>query len=223
MATVHLGRLRGGGGFARTVAIKRLHPMYAKDPDIVAMLLDEGRLASRIRHPNVVPVLDVIAEGSEVCLVMEYVHGLALSQIVRAHKGPVPKRIALSIASGVLHGLQAAHETTDEAGAPLGIVHRDVSPHNVLLGSDGCARVADFGIAKASGRLRETTHHGTIKGKLSYMAPEQLHGEVDARADVYGASVVLWECLQGRRLFEANSEPELMRQVLEGVDRRRVT
>jgi serine/threonine-protein kinase len=220
MATVHLGRLIGSGGFARTVAIKRMHPMFLEEPDFVKMVLDEARLASRIRHPNVVPTLDVVAEGREVCLVMEYVHALSLAQILRAYgRGKrVPPRLASAIVCGLLHGLHAAHEATDETGAPLGIVHRDVSPHNVLVGSDGIPRVLDFGIAKASGQLH-TTREGVIKGKIAYMAAEHLDGApVDARSDVYSAAVLLWECLMGRRLFEAPNEAALLKPVLAGPD-----
>jgi serine/threonine-protein kinase len=221
MASVHLGRLIGSGGFARTVAIKRMHARFASEPDFLTMVLDEGRLASRIRHPNVVPTLDVVAEHDEVCLVMEYVHALSLAEILRAYgRGErVPPRLASAIVCGLLHGLHAAHEATDEAGTPLGIVHRDVSPHNVLVGGDGVPRVLDFGIAKASGRLH-TTREGVIKGKIAYMASEQLDSApVDARTDVYSAAVVLWECLMGRRLFEAEHEAALLKPVLAGPDR----
>ena len=220
MATVHLGRLVASAGFSRLVAIKRLHPLYAREPDFVSMLLDEARLASRIRHPNVVAMIDVVSEDKELCLVMEYVHATSLSVVLRAHgKGkPVPPRVALTIVTGLLHGLQAAHEATTEKGEPLRIVHRDVSPQNILVGRDGVPRVVDFGIAKASVQLH-TTREGTIKGKLAYMAPEQVDGAaVDARTDVYSASVVLWECLTGKRLFQADNDAALMKRVLAGAD-----
>src|SRR5688572_18113877 len=174
MATVHLGRLLGSAGFARTVAIKRLHPALAKDEDFVTMLLDEARLASRIRHPHVVPTLDVIAENDEVLLVMEYVQGESLSRLMRAVRpAPVPLPIAIAVGIQMLHGLHAAHEAKTEQGQNLHLVHRDVSPQNVLVGIDGIARVLDFGVAKAAHRA-QTTREGQIKGKLSYMAPEQL-------------------------------------------------
>src|SRR5437870_1182907 len=140
MATIHLGRLLGPVGFSRTVAIKRLHPQFAKDPEFVSMFLDEARLAARIRHPNVVPTLDVVATQGELFLVMEYVQGESLSRlgrVMRERKERILPRICASIMSGVLHGLHAAHEAHDERGEPLGIVHRDVSPHNVLVGGDG--------------------------------------------------------------------------------------
>src|SRR5262245_3092434 len=163
MATVHFERLLGPVGFSRTVAIKRLHPQFAKDPEFVSMFLDEARLAARIRHPNVVATLDVVATKGELFLVMEYVQGESLSRLARAvmARGEnLPPRIVASIMCGVLHGLHAAHEARDQRGEPLGIVHRDVSPQNVLVGIDGTARVVDFGVAKASGR-----HQSTRKGK----------------------------------------------------------
>ncbi|HZU82484.1 MAG TPA: protein kinase, partial [Polyangiaceae bacterium] len=140
MATVHLGRLLGPAGFARTVAIKRLHPPFAKDPEFVASFLDEARLAARIRHPNVVPTLDVVAIGGELFVVMEFVLGESLAELSRHSQSRgdvVPAAIAAAIVSGALHGLHAAHEARDEVGELLGIVHRDVSPHNILVGADG--------------------------------------------------------------------------------------
>src|SRR5262245_394878 len=150
MATVHLGRLLGPVGFSRTVAIKRLHAQFATDPEFVSMFLDEARLAARIRHPNVVPTLDVVATEGELFVVMEYVHGESLSRLIKeeARNGRrIPPRIAASLISGTLQGLHAAHEARDERGNPLNIVHRDVSPQNILVGSDGIARVLDFGVA----------------------------------------------------------------------------
>jgi len=218
MATVHLGRLLGPVGFARTVAIKRLHPHFAEDPEFVSMFLDEARLAARIRHPNVVPTLDVVAVEGELFLVMDYVQGESLSRLIRvaaSRNGRMPPAMVATIMTGVLHGLHAAHEAKGERGEPLGIVHRDVSPQNVLVGTDGVARVLDFGVAKAAGRV-QTTREGQLKGKLAYMAPEQIGGKVARTTDVYAASVVLWEALTGERLFVGESEAEVMKQVLKG-------
>jgi serine/threonine-protein kinase len=219
MATVHLGRLLGAAGFSRTVAIKRLHDAYARDPDFVAMLLDEARLAASIRHPNVVATLDVVAEQDELLVVMEYIEG---DSVAHLHKltlnagARVPIPFAAAIVAQALHGLHAAHEARDKNGEPLGIVHRDVSPQNILVGIDGVSRVLDFGIAKAASRAT-TTEDGQIKGKTAYMAPEQLqHGSVDRRTDVFAAAVVLWELLCGRRLFFADSPAEMMARVLSG-------
>src|SRR5689334_7609894 len=209
MATVHFGRLIGPVGFSRTVAIKRLHPQFAKDPEFVSMFLDEARIAARVRHPNVVPTLDVVATEGEMFLVMDYVQGESLSRLtrgLRARDSRIPPDIAVTILAGALHGLHAAHEAKDEQGQPLEIVHRDVSPQNILIGTDGVPRVLDFGVAKAAGRL-QTTREGQIKGKISYMAPEQLHGgRVTRQTDIYAAAVLLWETLTGQRLYEGDNE-----------------
>jgi serine/threonine-protein kinase len=220
MATVHFGRLVGAVGFARTVAIKRLHPHLSEDVDFLSTIIDEARLAARIHHPNVVATLDVVAAEGELLIVMEYVRGESLSRLVRTESAqgrPVPVPIASAILVGALHGLHAAHEATSERGAPLGIVHRDVSPQNILVGVDGAARIIDFGVAKAINRL-QTTREGVVKGKMAYMAPEQLGGhEVTRQADVYSAAVVLWEVLASRSLFRADNDGALFAKVLAGA------
>jgi serine/threonine protein kinase len=220
MATVHLGRLVGEAGFSRTVAIKRLHAHFAMDPDFVAMFLDEARLAARIRHPNVVQTLDVVVQDGEVFLVMDYVEGESLAHLMRILVGrgePMPPACASALILPVLHGLHAAHEAKNDHGEPLGLVHRDVTPQNILVGVDGVPRVLDFGVAKALGQSH-TTREGQLKGKLAYMAPEQIEiGRVDRRTDVFAASVVLWEALTGRRLFKADGEAQVMNLVLKQV------
>jgi serine/threonine-protein kinase len=217
MATVHLARLLGPVGFARTVAIKRLHPHLAKDPEFVAMFLEEARLAARVRHPNVVATLDVVSDDGELFLVMEYVAGESLSRLVRKarERGElVPPRYAVGIVSGALEGLHSAHDAKSEKGQALGLVHRDVSPQNVHVGVDGVPRLLDFGIAKATNRVQET-RTDQIKGKVAYMSPEQLaKGGIDRRADVYSASVVLWETLTGQRLFKADDVPSLVYAII---------
>ncbi len=218
MATVHLGRLLGPIGFSKTVAIKRLHPQFAKDPDFVAMFLDEARVAARIQHPNVVSTLDVVALDGELFLVMEYVEGESLAKLIRVSRAAhtrIPARVVGSIMSSTLYGLHAAHEAKSERGEPLGIIHRDVSPQNVLVGTDGVARVLDFGVAKARGRAH-TTRDGQIKGKLAYMPPEQIMGEeLDRRVDVYAAGVVVWEALVGQRLFDGDNEGAVLQKIIE--------
>jgi serine/threonine-protein kinase len=218
MATVHLGRLLGPAGFGRTVAIKRLHPHLAKEPEFAAMLTDEARVASRIGHPNIVPVLDAVASRGELFLVMEYVPGLTLAELMKnagSSGESVPVSIACAIMAGVLRGLDAAHEARDEGSRPLDVVHRDVSPQNILVGADGVARLLDFGIAKAVGRLH-TTRDGELKGKVAYMAPEQLGARtVDRRTDIYAASVVLWEALTGERLFAGDDAATVFGNVMQ--------
>jgi eukaryotic-like serine/threonine-protein kinase len=219
MATVHLGRLIGSGGVHRIVAIKCLHAHFAKDPEFVKMFLDEARVAARIHHPNVVSLLDFLALEGELFLVMDYVQGEALSKLVTSAKRAqehVPRNVVASVMTGALHGLHAAHTARSAQGEPLDIVHRDVSPQNILVGVDGVARVLDFGVAKAAGRL-QTTREGQIKGKIRYMAPEQLRSEaVDRRADIYSAGVVLWEILTGRRLFPGDNEGAVLTKILLG-------
>jgi len=218
MATVHLGRLLGPVGFTRTVAIKRLHPNLAKDPEFTAGFLDEARLAARIRHPNVVQTLDVVARSGELFLVMDYVHGESLAMLIHLankRKETVPLGIIGNLISGTLQGLHAAHEARSDRGDPLEIVHRDVSPQNVLVGVDGIPRLLDFGIAKAMGRAANT-RGAQLKGKISYMSPEQIIGNpVTRRTDIWGASIVLWQSLTGRKLFHAPNDAETLYQILE--------
>lgn len=204
MAQVSLGKLRGEANFSRLVAIKQLFPQYARDPEFVTMLLDEARVAARVRHPNVVGILDVVSDGGELFLVMEYIAGEALSRLLataaESYESTDPA-ITSRILVDLLEGLHAAHTATGPDGTPLDIVHRDVSPQNVLVGEDGVSRVVDFGVAKAIGRAQQTAA-GQVKGKVVYMAPEQMGGgQVDLRADIWAAGAVLWEMLAGRRLF----------------------
>ena len=205
MAAVHFGLLNGPVGFRRTVAIKRLHEAFSRDPAFVSQFLDEARLAARIRHPNVVQTLDVVTASGELLVVMEYMDGETLADLrrLRDERGiSFPIDVAVGIIAGALHGLDAAHGAKDENGLPLNIVHRDVSPQNIILGRDGVPRVLDFGVAKAAARFRSTRGE-VMKGKLRYMAPEQVAAAgVDRRTDVFAAGIVLWETLTGKTLFE---------------------
>jgi eukaryotic-like serine/threonine-protein kinase len=217
MASVHIARMLGPAGFTRTVAIKKLHAQYAKDPEFVAMFLDEARLAARVHHPNVVPMLDVVARDGELFLVMDYVRGESLARLLSgtATAEDRPLAVLAAMIADTLAGLHAAHEAKNEQGADLAIVHRDVSPQNVLVGLDGVARVLDFGIAKAAIRLH-STRDGQIKGKLRYMAPEQImQRPVDRRTDVYAAAVVAWEVLAGRRLFLADEPGAIVKSIVD--------
>jgi serine/threonine-protein kinase len=220
MATVHFGRLRGPAGFSRTVAVKRLRAHLAEDATFVSMLLDEGRLSARIQSPFVVQTLDIVVDGGELAIIMEYVHGLPLAELwANASRAghAVEPAIATTIVAQVLHGLHAAHEVVDDHGSPLHLVHRDVSPKNILVGADGIVRVLDFGIAKALGRA-QTTRAGDLRGTLAYMAPEHLLGEgVDRRTDVFAASIILWELLTGARLFAKTDQRETAGAILRGA------
>jgi serine/threonine protein kinase len=218
MATVFLARLSGVGGFQRFVAMKRLHPHLANEKEFVEMFLDEARIAARIHHPNVVPILEVGASPVGYYLVMEYIEGDTLARLLaraaqRGKRLPIP--IALRIAVDTLSGLHAAHELRDDAGNPINLVHRDVSPQNVLVGVDGIARITDFGVARAASRLT-ATRVGQLKGKIAYMAPEQAAGEesLDRRADVFAAGIVIWEELAAKRLFKAENEAATLSRVM---------
>mgnify|MGYP000978317023 CR=1 FL=1 len=217
MATVFLARLVGVAGFQRMVAIKRLHPHLAREREFVDMFLDEARLAARIHHPNVVPILEVGESERGYYLVMEYVEGDTAARLFArsAQAGKrVPHDVAVRVVLDSLAGLHAAHELKDDENKPLELVHRDVSPQNILVGIDGTSRITDFGVARAASRL-STTRSGQLKGKLSYMAPEQARGvAIDRRADVFAMGIVLWEALAFKRLFKGEGEAETLNRVL---------
>jgi serine/threonine-protein kinase len=220
MATVYVGRLQGAMGFQRLVAIKRPHRHLLDDPRFVGMLLHEANLASKLHHPNVVSVQDVVQNDDVVYLIMDLVEGVSLADLQRAAKDrdlAIPREVAIRLLLDASAGLHAAHELADDDGNPMGLVHRDVSPHNVLVGADGIARVVDFGIAKcANAQGSPTTTTGTLKGKYAYMAPEYIEGRgVDRRSDVFGLGVVAWELLAGRRLFVGDSPPSVMMKVVQ--------
>jgi serine/threonine-protein kinase len=217
MAKVYLARLGGLAGFQRLFAIKHLHPYLHSDNQFVQMFLDEARLAAGIHHPNVVPILEVGATDAGYYLVMEYVEGDTLASLLARASSvshpAVPFGISIRIMLDTLEGLEAAHGLTDDYGKRLGLVHRDVSPQNILVGLDGTARITDFGVARAASRLH-ATKVGQLKGKLAYMAPEQARGgQVDARTDVFAAGIVLWEALTMRRLFRGDNEAATLNRV----------
>jgi serine/threonine-protein kinase len=209
-STVHLARVIGT---ERVVAVKRLHPHLATD-ELRARLAREAKIVARIAHPNVVQVVEAIESEGETLLVMEYVEGETLERLL-ADGQRVSPEIAVAITRDVLHGLHAAHHARDEGGAPLALVHRDVSPKNVIVGLDGRAKLLDFGIAKATGHAR-TTRDGHVRGTLAYMAPEQLAGEpLGPAADIYGLAVVLWEALTGALLVDGESDEAITRRILD--------
>ena len=215
MGVVCLARAMGAGGFRRLFAIKVMHPHLAEDERFMAMLLDEAQLAARIHHPNVVPTIDVCTLEGCHFLVMDYVDGFQLADVVENESISRERRVrvGIRILLDVMAGLEVAHSLQNDDGSPVGLVHRDVSPQNILVGVDGIARLTDFGIALAASRI-SASRPGTVKGKPSYMAPEQVRAErVDPRADIWALGVILWEVLAGRRLFVGTSETATMLKV----------
>jgi eukaryotic-like serine/threonine-protein kinase len=209
MGTVELG-LRREGGFRRLYAVKRLHPHLLDDEDLRAMFVDEARIAGLLRHANVVSVLDVGEDEQGPFLVMDYVDGVTLSAIIQRHATQdqlLPVQLCARVGGEIARGLAVAHELVGHDGERLNIVHRDVSPQNVLVGYDGQVRLADFGIARALGRSSKLTESGVIKGKLGYQAPEQLRfEEATAQSDLFALGVVLYELLSGKRLYKSTPE-----------------
>lgn len=218
MGMVLLARLGGAGGFHRLFAIKVMHPRLVDDPRFVDMLLDEARVAARIHHPNVVATVDVRRHDDFHFIVMDYVEGFPLTRILDG--APFNRRQRIRIVNrmliDVMSGLDVAHNMNGDDGSPLGIVHRDVSPQNVLVGADGAGRLTDFGIALVASRITASRSDG-IKGKASYLAPEQASAsEVDRRADLWALGVILWEGLTGVRLFSAESDAATVLKVMSG-------
>ncbi len=206
MADVWIAAQRGDHGFSRTVALKVIKSEHAFDDTFRKMFLDEARIASRINHVNVVEVLDLGDEGGVLFLAMALVEGDSLHGFLRrveSEGSSVDPAVAIKIVQDVALGLHAAHDLLDDEGRPLGVVHRDVSPQNILIGIDGRVRITDFGIAKLNGRLAERTETGTVKGKVAYLSPEQARRTPpDRRSDVFSLAIVLWELLAERRLFK---------------------
>ena len=216
MGTVDLA-LRSEGSFHRLYAVKRLRESYREDESFLEMFFDEARIAGFLRHPHIVSVIDVGTDADGPYLVMDFVDGTSVSGLLRKvsqRNRSVPLSVALRLIMQAAEGLHAAHELRDPDGRPLQLVHRDVSPQNILLGYDGYARVTDFGIAKALGRSTQTAT-GVLKGKFGYMSPEMLRfEEPDRRSDVFSLGVVLFELLAGARLYENREGTDGMRRIL---------
>ena len=218
MAEIFLARQKSVAGFTRTVVIKRILPHLARNRDFVGMFVDEAKIAALLHHPNVVQIHDLGRDRGTYYIVMEYVKGRDLRFINRnfaARGARVPIDVACRIVAEVCHGLDYAHRMTDHWGAPLGLIHRDVSPQNVLIGVEGEVKLIDFGIAKARGKIAET-RTGRIKGKYAYMSPEQVMGkEIDSRSDLFSVGIVFWETLVGKSLFSRDEPLATARAVAE--------
>ncbi len=221
MAEVFAGKLVGVAGFEKEVAVKRVLPKYAGDPAFLSRFLDEARLAARLSHPNIVQIFELGQDAGDHYIVMEAVRGVTLRMCLMAlaERGEkMPPAIALHVAQGLCAGLAYAHELCGADGAPLGIVHRDVSPQNVLLGFEGAVKLIDFGIARARDNAA-FTQVGRVVGKPRFMSPEQILGDnVDARADVFALGLVLFEMLAGRGPFDDDKDPA--EAIVEGRGRR---
>jgi serine/threonine-protein kinase len=208
MAVVYLAASQGLRGFSKLVVVKELKEEFTHDPEFTSMFVDEARLAARLNHPNIVQTYEVEEQEGRFFIVMEYLEGQPLSQTRSrlARLGATLRDHQVRVLSDVLEALHHAHELADYDGKPLNVVHRDVSPHNVIITYDGVAKLVDFGIAKASDQSSQT-RTGVIKGKLAYMSPEQAFGKpVDRRADVFAVGVILWEAITGRRMWKGNAE-----------------
>ncbi len=218
MASVHLARMDGPGGFQRWAAIKKIHSHLIEDDSFIQMFLDEAQVAARISHPNVAQVFDLGKTEDTYWIAMEYLHGEPLREVMRRTEEvgtAMPPEIACKVIADAAEGLHAAHDLTGKNGEQLNLVHRDVTPHNLFVTYDGITKVLDFGIAKFASRAAHTKA-GTLKGKLAYMSPEQVHGEtLDRRTDVFALGVVLWELTTGRRLFRMESDLDTLAKVQE--------
>lgn len=217
MAELYLARASGIEGFEKLVALKRILPQYSGNDDFVGMLLDEARLVATLQHANIAQVYDIGQTADGFFFTMEYIDGEDVRNLLRTAartKRRIPLEQVLSVVVGAAAGLHYAHEKTDVTGCALDIVHRDVSPSNVIVSYDGCVKLIDFGVAKASQRQTET-RAGTLKGKISYMSPEQCEGRpLDRRSDVFSLGILLYELTTGQRLFSGDNEFGIMKQIV---------
>jgi serine/threonine protein kinase len=220
MASIYLARLVGPVGFENVVVVKRMLPHLAEDPRFREMFADEARTVAKIRHPNVVRTFELVSEGDELYLVMEYLEGESLQRLAQAlaqRKEWLSPALSCYVMAQAAAGLHAAHELADEDGVSLGVVHRDVSPHNIFVTLDGTVKVIDFGIAKSVDKVGSTST-GELKGKFAYMSPEQVTvGTVTRRTDIFALGITLWELLTGKRLFARDNQMMTLRAVTDEV------
>jgi len=217
MATVYKAVVRGAAGFQRAIAVKHIKPEYRGLKNYIDMFIEEARVGSELAHPNIVQVHDFCGEAGSYYLVMEWVEGIDLGALIKAYRDArqdVPWPLAVAISIGTLQGLGAAHDRVAPDGTPAPVIHRDVSPHNILLGVNGVVKLSDFGLARARDRAGSLTAPGTVKGKLSYLAPEVTYGKPNSvQSDLFGVGSVLWETLTGERLFDGRTDIEIFKKI----------
>ncbi|MGE5185021.1 MAG: serine/threonine protein kinase [Acidobacteriota bacterium] len=217
MATVYKAVQKGAAGFQRTVAIKHIKPEFRAIKNYVDMFIEEARVGSELAHPNIVQVHDFLAQDGSYYLVMEWVEGIDLGHFIRLHRDAgehVAWPLAIAMGIGTLRGLSAAHGRLAADGTPAPVIHRDVSPHNILLGINGVVKLSDFGLARARDRVASMTAPGTVKGKLSYLAPEVSFGKPNtAQSDLFGVGNIIWETLTAERLFDGKNDVEIFKKI----------
>ncbi|HTL34911.1 MAG TPA: serine/threonine-protein kinase, partial [Kofleriaceae bacterium] len=220
MAQIYLARMKGAAGFEKNVVLKCILPSLANDRQFVTMFLDEARLAATLRHNNIADVFDVGVEGTTYYFAMEYVAGQNARTVrlkARESKRPIPLEVSLAIVGGTAAALNYAHTRTDSNGKPLDLVHRDISPSNILVGAEGAIKLVDFGIARATSR-RMRTRTGIRKGKVPYLSPELCRGhKIDHRSDLFSLGTILYELTTGERPFQGNSDFVVMDQIVTTV------
>jgi len=217
MASVYKAVVRGAAGFQRTVAVKHIKPEFRALKNYIDMFIEEARVGSELAHPNIVQVHDFCSEAGSYYLIMEWVDGIDLGALIKVYRDSVrdvPWPVVATIGIGTLRGLGAAHDRVAPDGTQAPVIHRDVSPHNVLLGSNGAIKLSDFGLARARDRAASLTAPGTVKGKLSYLAPEVTFGKPNTvQSDLFGVGSVLWEALTGDRLFDGKNDIEIFKKI----------